>query len=123
MNAELTTTAASNSHSVLQRRGGSLETKVGSLASMAPAFFLVGAGAIAYPDPTPEYYPDPHWVHYKSGISPTTPSILDTLRQTSLEDLVIAKLDSIFESLLASQRDLDQADHKAIASKLWELYR
>src|SRR5439155_25648389 len=106
MNADLRSRAASGSHSTLQPNRSSLGTKVSSLASMTPAFFLIGAGAVGYPDPAPDYKPDMNWVHYERGINLATPS-LDALRQTSsIEDLVIAKLDSIFESLLASQQDL-----------------
>src|SRR6266705_2089584 len=118
MRPELVTTAASSSHSTLRPEVGSLATKAGSLTSIAPAFFLFGTGALAYPNPAPDYQPEQNWVHYERGVTSTTPSILDTLRHTSIEDLVIAKLDLIFESLLASQQDLEPADHRAIALKL-----
>jgi hypothetical protein len=45
------------------------------------------------------------------------------MRTLTMEQLVVAQLDNIFENLLASQQDLEPADHKAIASKLWGLYK
>ena len=116
MEATLASTAISSSNTTVK-------PLVGTLATIAPAFFLVGAGAIAYPDPAPEFQPAEPWVQYGNALSSRTKPALESLRDQSAEELVIAKLDGIFESLLASQRDLEPADQKAIAASLWNLYQ
>ena len=123
MTAGLRITAVSSSHSNVQSRSGTLATRAGSLATIAPAFFLFGAGAVAYADPAPDFIPEPSWIRYESGHSSRTKSVLETLKQFSIEQLIIAKLDGIFENLLASQQDLEPADQNAIALKLWQLYQ
>lgn len=107
--------AVSGSHSTVKPR-------VGSFATFAPAFFLIGAGAVAYADPTPDYQPEHTWVNYENSLSSTTKAGFELLKHQSTEERVIARLDAIFEDLLASQRDLDAEDQKAIAKRLWQLY-
>lgn len=107
--------AASGSHSTVAPR-------VGSLSTFAPAFFLIGAGAVAYADPTPYQRPEYSWIDYENSLSSKTKAVFELLRNQSTEERVIARLDAIFEDLLASQRDLDVDDQKAIAKRLWQLY-
>lgn len=108
--------AASGSHSALKPRAG-------SFATMAPAFFLIGAGAVAMPShlPNDDKY-DATLFRYESDLSSMTRAVYQTLQQPSVEERVIARLDAIFEELLASQRDLAIEDQKAIAKRLWQLY-
>jgi hypothetical protein len=77
-------------------------------------------------------YPAPEFEHaagystqlaYETKSTSQTNSPVKLIARASTEQLVIEKLDSIFESLLAEQQDLEPADHKAIAGRLWELYR
>jgi hypothetical protein len=55
-------------------------------------------------------------------LSPRTTAAFELLKNQSTEERVIARLDAIFEDLLASQRDLEVDDQKAIAKRLWQLY-
>jgi hypothetical protein len=123
MTAGISSAAVLGSHSTVQLRSGTLSTRAGSLATIAPAFFLFGAGAVAYADPAPDSLPELGWIRYESSHSSTTKSVLETLKQPSTEQLIITKLDVIFENLLASQQDLELADQNAIASNLWQLYQ
>jgi hypothetical protein len=120
---ELALTAPSSGNSAIGFRAGLIGTAAVSLRTIAPAFLLYGTSALVHADAQHQYVPHQHPVRYASGLSSSTASALDLFNRTSIESLVISKLDSIFEDLLAKQEDLDQADYKAIASKLWQLYK
>lgn len=120
MSLKLQATAPSSGSSAMRPTIGFAGTAAASLLSIAPISLLSG---IESADAAQNHFPRQNWVQYETGLSSGTSTPLEVFKRSFVEQLVIRELDSIFEDLLAFQQDLDQADHKAIASKLWDLYK
>ena len=120
MSLELKATAPSSGSSVIRSTVGFVGTAAASLLSIVPTPPFSG---IESADAAHSYFPRQRWIQYETGLSSGTSTPLEVVKRNFVEQLVIRELDSIFEDLLVSQQDLDQADYNAIASNLWDLYK